>query len=168
MANIANEIEAILFVADRPVTLERLAELTKAPETLVVWSMRQLTNWRYHKYAGLVLDHNELGWFFRVSDSCVDIVKAYREDPRTLSDEANEVLSLIAYTQPVSLDEIFERVERDTAHVIDTLLNAGLVTKVCVGNTQRFATTAKFLEAAGLESLDDLPPIFPEDLEQAA
>ena len=76
-----------------------------------------------------------------------------------LSQDALEILSLIAYQQPLSRAEIESRREGNAGNVLRQLVRRQLV---AVGRDEeademRYVTTARFLEVFGLTNLDELP-----------
>ncbi len=89
--------------------------------------------------------------------------------PPNLSSAALEVLAIIAYHQPITryAIESLRGVQSDRA--IATLLQRQLIQEVGredgPGRPILYGTTDVFLQAFGLQSLDDLPPL-PEDLGQ--
>jgi len=82
--------------------------------------------------------------------------------PEPLSLAALEVLSIVAYEQPITLAEISHIRETDSSGVIETLLARALIEDdVRFGGTGRpsfLTTTAAFLRSLGLGSLAELPP----------
>lgn len=80
-----------------------------------------------------------------------------------LSRAALETLAIIAYKQPVTKPEIEHIRGVDADGVIRTLLERGLIRiagrKNVIGRPILYATSKKFLEYFGLNSLDELPPL---------
>lgn len=94
---------------------------------------------------------------------CYDVLKKLStvKFPKLLSDAALEVLSIVAYRQPVTKTEIdsIRGVKSDKA--IGNLLNKELIAESGVmdkpGKPILYSTTENFLKAYGFSSLDDLP-----------
>ena len=86
-----------------------------------------------------------------------------------LSIQALETLAVIAYKQPITAAEITEIRGVNTAGVIGTLLERGLVKisgrKQVVGRPFLYSTTRDFLDRFGLKDLNDLPRV--EDMAAA-
>ncbi|HKZ24427.1 MAG TPA: SMC-Scp complex subunit ScpB, partial [Acidimicrobiia bacterium] len=82
---------------------------------------------------------------------------------RRLSPAALEVLSVIAYRQPVSRAQIGEIRGVDSESAVHTLERLGLVEEAgrlaTAGNPAVYRTSALFLEKVGLDSLEELPPL---------
>ena len=87
-----------------------------------------------------------------------------------LSDTALETLSIIAYQQPVTRAEIEKIRGVSCDHPINRLLEFGLITELgrlnAPGRPLLFGTTEQFLRSFGVKSIDDLPDIAPDRLEE--
>ena len=101
----------------------------------------------------LVLSGPTAAWMGRVTG---------RRTPERLSTAAWEVLAVVAYRQPVTRLEIETLRGVSSDHAVDTLVSRGLVCEVgrkeVPGRPILYATTDRFLEVFGLESLSALPP----------
>jgi len=86
-----------------------------------------------------------------------------QKKPRMASVAALETISVIAYKQPVTRNEIEELRGVDVSGVLATLLERNFVKitgrKEVPGRPLLYATTDNFLEHFGLSSLEDLPRI---------
>ena len=84
-----------------------------------------------------------------------------------LSQAALEVLSIVAYNQPVSRAFIDEIRGVDSSSSLGTLISKNLVEEAgrldLPGRPVSFVTTDNFLRCFGLTSLDDLPPLHGEE-----
>ncbi len=82
-----------------------------------------------------------------------------------LSGPAVEVLSLIAYKQPLAKGDVDALRGADSGGVIRQLVRLGLIAVAARGTADdpavRYATTGRFLSLFGLGSLDDLPRLEP-------
>lgn len=80
-----------------------------------------------------------------------------------LSRAATETLAIIAYRQPITRAEIEGLRGVDSGGIVRTLLEKDLVRvagkKDAPGRPLMYATSARFLEIFGLNSLDDLPTL---------
>ena len=87
-----------------------------------------------------------------------------------LSDTALETLSIIAYKQPVTRAEIEKIRGVSCDHAINKLLEYDLITELgrlnAPGRPLLFGTTEQFLRSFGVKSIDELPIIAPERLEE--
>ena len=84
------------------------------------------------------------------------IEEFYEASPQPLSQAALEVLSIIAYKQPLTKAEIDEIRGVSSEQSIRNLLNKDLIKKSSGSNTPRYSTTAEFLKIAGIRSLKEL------------
>ena len=87
----------------------------------------------------------------------------------TLSDVVMETLSIIAYKQPITKLEVEHIRGVKSDHVINKLVEYKLICEVgrldAPGRPILFATTEEFLRNFGIESLEDLPVVNPEKVE---
>jgi segregation and condensation protein B len=95
---------------------------------------------------------------------CGSLIERFLDKPapEPLSQAALEVLSIVAYEQPITLGEISNIRATDSRGVIETLLARRLIEddpRFGSGGRPSFlATTADFLRSLGLGSLAELPP----------
>ena len=80
----------------------------------------------------------------------------YDSTPQSLSQPALETLSVIAYKQPVSKEEIDEIRGVSSEQSVKNLLNKHLIKKVSVNNSEKYKTTTEFMKLMGIESLKQL------------
>ena len=80
-----------------------------------------------------------------------------------LSAAAMEVLTIVAYNQPVSKSFVEHVRGVDSSSVVNTLVEKELLTEAgrldVPGKPVAYATTPHFLRCFGLQSLDELPPL---------
>lgn len=158
-------LEALLFVADAPITSARAAELLGVDVATVDTGVDELNriyeetgrSFRVHKVAqGYQL--------YTLPEYAPLVRRLYRRSyAHRLSSPALEVLAIIAYRQPVTRSEIEKLRGVDCAGPLVTLLERKLITTAGrahrPGNPFLYRTTREFLRYFGLESLDALPPI---------
>jgi segregation and condensation protein B len=155
-------IEAVLFVASEALSIKTLAKLTGAEETEVARALQQIAEDFGDR--GVVLREIAGGYRFASSPGAREVVEAYLLPPKTnLSPAALETLAIVAYMQPVTKSEV-EGVRGVSADsVIATLVDRRFLVeggrKEVAGRPILYKTTAEFLEAFGLRSLEELPPI---------
>ena len=159
-----NALEAVLFVADAPVTLE---DLRKVLGQFSVDEIRELLKELDARCEGRGIQVMEIaeGFQFRTRPDLGDVVKRFHKlnYSTKLSQAALETLSIIAYRQPITRQEIEDIRGVDCAGVIKTLLDRNLLKafgrKKVAGRPVTFGTTKKFLEYFGLIKLSDLPTL---------
>ncbi|MCX6806252.1 MAG: SMC-Scp complex subunit ScpB [Patescibacteria group bacterium] len=84
------------------------------------------------------------------------IEEFYDSTPQSLSQPALETLSVIAYKQPVSKEEIDEIRGISSEQSLKNLLNRDLVEKVTKSEQTKYATTLEFLKLMGISSVKEL------------
>jgi len=155
-------IEALLFVAAEALTIKRIAQLTHADEVHVAAALARIESDCADR--GIVLREIAGGYRFASAPSARDVVEAYLLPPKSnLSTPALETLAIVAYMQPVTKGEIESIRGVASDSVVSTLLDRNFIVeagrKDVVGRPMLYKTTPDFLEAFGLRSLDDLPPM---------
>jgi segregation and condensation protein B len=160
---LATLVEAALFAASRPLTLEELATLAPAAGVEGVRAALAEIRAAYADGHGVELVEIAHGWqVVTRPEHAAAIERAqFALRPRRLSPAALETLAIIAYRQPVSRLEIEEIRGVDSGAVLDRLLERGLVEVVTrgegLGRPLLYGTTPQFLEILGLRDLDELP-----------
>ncbi|KRE15030.1 segregation and condensation protein B [Bosea sp. Root381] len=152
-------VEALLFASAVPLSAEELARAI--PGGIDVGQvLARLTE--LYAARGVNLRQVAGGHAFRTAPDLGYLLAAEAEPPRRLSRAALEVLSIIAYHQPVTRAEIEEIRGVATAKgTLDILLEAGWVRlrgrRRSPGRPVTFGTTPAFLDQFGLDRIDDLP-----------
>jgi segregation and condensation protein B len=161
---LAKLLEAALFAAARPLTLEELTTLEPEVGTAaVVAALDELRTTYAGEDHGVELVAIAEGWQFLTRREYAEAVERgqFAQRPRRLSPAALETLAIIAYRQPVGRVEVDEIRGVDSDAVIDKLLERGLVAVVTrgegLGRPLLYGTTPQFLEILGLKDLDELP-----------
>lgn len=159
--------EALLFIAERPLSTAELAELGGVPRLQAEGTLSGLAERLAEDGRGLRLQHLGEEWQLVTAPELGARLAAYaaRQETR-LSNAALEALAVVAYRQPCTRSEV-ERVRGvDSDYVIRSLLHRRLITEVgrrdAPGRPVLLGTTFTFLERFGLTSLDDLPPLSSE------
>lgn len=156
--------EALLFIAERPLSTAELAELSGVPGLQAEAELAALAERLADDARGLRIQHHGDAWQLVTAPEVGARLATYaaREEAR-LSPAALEALAVIAYRQPCTRGDV-ERIRGvDSDYVIRSLLHRRLVVEVgrrdTPGRPVLFGTTFTFLERFGLTSLDDLPPL---------
>jgi segregation and condensation protein B len=163
---LAAELEALLFVADRPLTNAELAELAAVSPAAVAAALTALA--QALEARGLRLQELDGSWQLTTAPEVADTVRRYAERSEgRLSPAAVEALAVVAYQQPVTRGDV-ERVRGvDSDSVMRSLLHRRLIVEAgrrdSPGRPILYRTTFTFLERFGLESLERLPPLVLEE-----
>jgi segregation and condensation protein B len=157
-------LEALLFIAERPLTSAELAELAGVARPEAEAALSTLSDDLAADHRGLRLQRMEEAWQLATAPEVGERLAAYaaREEAR-LTPAALEALAVVAYRQPCTRGEV-ERVRGvDSDYVLRSLLHRRLVVEMgrrdTPGRPILYGTTFAFLERFGLTSLDDLPPM---------
>lgn len=159
-------LEALLFVACEPLTVQDLAKYTEAAEEQVGEALKELTE----RYAdrGFTLRRIAGGYQFVTPEQFAFLVeRLYRPKYQQLSSAALEALAVIAYKQPITRAEVAAVRQVDSDSVINTLLEKKLIREVgrvnTAGRAILYGTGEEFLSFFGIDSLDDLPRLQEEE-----
>ncbi len=160
-ASLVAQLEAVLFVADRPVTITELAKLLGAPPDAVEDMVQALAV--EYEGRGIFLQRQGDALQLVSSPDVAGVVQRFLglEMSAKLSPAALETLAIIAYRQPVTRGQVQEIRGVNPDHAVSNLLARGLIEDVgrldTVGRPVLYGTTFEFLRAFGLRSLADLP-----------
>lgn len=163
-------VEAILFIAEEPLSLVSLAATVGAP----VPAVRQAVDTLVADYDGRAggprrgFELREVGggWRMYVREDHDDLIAEYvgGQAPARLSQAALETLAVVAYKQPVTRSQVASIRAVNVDSVVRTLLARGLITELFADaetGAINYGTTDALLVHLGINSLDDLPPISP-------
>ena len=164
MNPLAKLLEAALFAASRPLTLEELASLEPAAgEAAIRAALADLEQAFATDEHGVELVQIAEGWQFLTRREYAEAIgrTGIAQRTRRLSPAALEALAIVAYRQPVGRLEIEEIRGVDSGAVLDKLVERGLVEVVTrgdgLGRPLLYGTTPGFLEILGLKDLGELP-----------
>jgi segregation and condensation protein B len=167
-------LEAVLLVADEPISTELLADVTRQPEAAVATALRELAGEYTAEERGFDLREVAGGWRLYTRDECAAVVERFVTDGQEirLTQAALETLAVVAYRQPVSRARVSAVRGVNCDGVMRTLVLRGLVEEA--GSDPEtgailFQTTGYFLERLGLARLSDLPdlaPFLPDHLDE--
>ena len=164
MSPLAKLLEAALFAASRPLTLEELVSLdAEAGDRGVEAALEELRADFEGDRHGVELVEIAGGWQFLTRREHAEVIDRaqFALKPRRLSPAALETLAIIAYKQPVGRIEVDEIRGVDSGAVIDKLVERELIEVASrgegLGRPLLYGTTPQFLELLGLKGLDDLP-----------
>jgi segregation and condensation protein B len=156
------QLEALLFVAERPLGRREIAALAGVDRATVDARLGDLEVGLRRRGIRLVLagDHVELA---TAPEAGALIARYVGADAIRLSPASLETLAIVAYRQPVAKSAI-ERIRGvDSDYTIRTLLHRRLVVELgrsdAPGRPFLYGTGFEFLERFGLTSLDELPPL---------
>src|SRR5690554_6582479 len=158
-------LEAIIMVADSPVEAQLLAQFTETSQEEVEALLAELA--AEHRAAGRGFELAQVagGWRFQSHPDQAAYVERFVLEGQTakLSAAALETLAIVAYKQPISRAQVAAIRGVNVDGVMRTLQQRGYITEVGrdpgPGQAIMYGTTPRFLEALGIDSLDELPPL---------
>ena len=158
-------IEAILMVADQPVSPGQLAEIMGVPKEDIEIAAADLIQSYAGQGRGFVLQRVAGGLRFQSHPDQHSLVERFVLDGQVsrLSAAALETMAIIAYKQPISRNQISAIRGVNAEGVVRTLEARGYVSELArdpgPGRASLYGTTVAFLERLGLNSIDELPPL---------
>jgi segregation and condensation protein B len=159
-------LEAIIYAADEPATLDQLATALGEDQFPVKAALGQLIASYSSDERGVEVRAVAGGYKMYTKPQHHDVVRRFIKSlrpPLRLSMPALETLAVIAYKQPVTAPEISEIRGVNTSGVISTLLDKKLITtagrKEVIGRPILYKTSKEFLLRFGLSDLDELPSL---------
>ncbi len=167
MNQLTSQIESLLFVSSKPLSIKQLAKFTGASNEEIAGALQELAQIRAD--SGVVLLDTGSEFQLATHSDNSNIVKDFlNSDLReSLTDATTEVLAIIAYRQPISKAEIESIRGVNSQYSIRALLMRGLIEKISNPQDSRsslYQITTEFLQQLGLTSINDLPAF--EDLVQ--
>src|SRR5271169_5469339 len=170
------ELEAIIYAAETPITLEQMTQLVKetviaegaADEGEMKSRVRSCLEELIGEYGapdhGIEIREVAGGYRMSTKPEQHEVVRAFAKSlkpPIRLSLPALETLAVIAYKQPATVPEINDIRGVDSGGVIGTLLDRKLITtagrKQVIGRPILYKTTKEFLMRFGLKDVNELP-----------
>jgi segregation and condensation protein B len=170
------QLEAIIYAAETPITLEQMLDLVKESVTApgaadeadaksrVRSSLEELIGEYGGPDRGIEIRQVAGGYRMSTKPEQHEVVRAFAKSlkpPIRLSLPALETLAVIAYKQPVTVPEISDIRGVDSGGVISTLLDRKLITtagrKQVIGRPILYKTTKEFLMRFGLKDVSELP-----------
>lgn len=164
------QLEALLLLADEPLSLKELSKITTRPAAEV----RDCVNLLQADYDG-ELDGPQRGFELRAIAGGYRLYVREHLDPlirsgvreqagQQLSQAALETLTVIAYQQPIARSEIANIRAVNVDAVVRKLLSRDLIAEVDRDpetGAARYGTTDTLLQHLGITGVHELPPISP-------
>lgn len=170
LTEIEKKLEVILFASSEPISFKRAAKLLELTVSDVKKIAENLKAYYEDESRGIALyffsDYMQLGTNKQYSELLLQIFTTSRT--KGLSGSVLEVLSIIAYKQPVTKSEIDYIRGVSSDYQIRSLLDRDLIEVKGeldkIGKPKIYGTTKLFLRNFNLESLSELPKPSQEDL----
>lgn len=158
-------LEAILFAAGEPVAVERICLTLDLDKATVEAVCQRLADKYSYERRGVRLVRMESSYQLCSAPEFASVIRKAFESrkPAKLSQPALEVLSIIAYFQPVTRAYIDQVRGVDSSYTVGLLLERELIEEAgrlaVPGRPIQYRTTKNFLRSFSLSSLDELPEL---------
>ena len=164
-------VEAILFATGESVSLSKISSAIGKDETEAKRLLEELKKQYQKKERGIQLIELEDSYQLCTKPELYDYLIRVAKQPKkhVLTDVLLETLAIVAYKQPVTKIEIEKIRGVKSDHAVNKLVEYDLVCEVgrldAPGKPLLFGTTEEFLRRFGVQSVEELPSIAPEQLE---
>lgn len=159
-------METILFMSDKPVSLPKLRALLNQEIPLAAYRilLTRLREEYAQDYRGIEIAEVSLGFQLRTKPHMSSVLrKMVKTQPLKLTPATMEVLTVVAYKQPLTKDEIDQIRGVDSSYLLRNLMEKHLVKIMgrseLPGRPILYGTTHEFLELFSLKDLKHLPPL---------
>src|SRR6266481_4011257 len=159
-------LEAVIYAADEPATIEQLAKALGEEKLAVQASLDELVASYAGEERGTDIRAVAGGYKLYTKPQQHDVVRRFIKSlrpPLRLSMPALETLAVIAYKLPATGPEIGEIRGVNTSGVLKTLLDKRMIVtagrKEVIGRPILYKTSKEFLMRFGLSDLDELPSL---------
>ena len=158
-------VEAILFTMGESVALSRLAEVLEVEEEALKDLLEEMKGDYAGKDRGICLIELDGAYQICTKIETYEYVKMLVSQPkkRSLTDVMLETLSIVAYKQPVTKQEIEANRSEKSDFAVNKLLEYQLIKELgrldTIGHPIVFGTTEEFLRCFGVSSIEELPDI---------
>ncbi|MDD5693363.1 MAG: SMC-Scp complex subunit ScpB [Patescibacteria group bacterium] len=159
--DVKKNLESLLFVAEKPVSVKELANVTSFMVSEVQTALNELE--KEYENRGIRLIRK--GEYFSIvtAPECGEIICKYLNEElrHDLSQAALETLAVITYKQPLTRVEIEEIRGVNSDQTLRSLLVRGLICEIgrkeTIGRPILYGTTMEFIQYFGLLKEDELP-----------
>ena len=165
MKEIESAVEGILFASGDPVHIDRICIALEADRPTAERVLQNLMDHYAYDRRGVRLLHVEDTWQLCSAPDYAEVIRRAFEirKPAKLSQPALEVLTVIAYYQPVTRAYVDQIRGVDSSYTVGLLLDRKLIEECgrlqVPGRPRLYRTTKNFLRSFHLHSLEDLPEL---------
>ena len=158
-------VEAVLFLDSEPLSVDAISRISELSEEVVEKCLDELREKYGQESSGIELSQITGGWTLTPKKEYWEVLKERygNKNAGRLSRSAMEVLSIIAYKQPITRAEIEAIRGVPPDNMIRILTERQLVKEVGrkegPGRPCQFGTTKEFLKFFGLNSSAELPQL---------
>lgn len=160
-------VESVLFATDKPLSIAVIKQAFKGTQVKskdIRDALKNLETEYNDSFRGFSLDEVGGGFQLRTKAENMKFLRqSVKARPFKLSGPALEVMSIVAYKQPVTKHQIDEIRGVESGHLLRALMEKHLVTfgerSDLPGKPMFYETTRKFLEIFSLRNLQELPSL---------
>ncbi len=160
-------IEAALFYEGKPISVKEIACKLGIDEEMTWDILNDLKKDYAFRDGGVLIQNKDLTYFFVINSSINEkfrkLYKVRDKKKNNLTPSAKDVLSIIAFKQPVTKIEIDKYRGSDSSYALRKLIEMEFIyisgKKDVPGKPSMYSTTDEFLKVFGLSSLEQLPDI---------
>ena len=169
--NIKAALEAVLFSMGDTVSVKELSTIFEIDVKELTDILEELKQDYEDESRGIKLVKLEDSYQLCTKNEYFDVLTKLVNVPKkhNLTDTLLETLSIVAYKQPVTRQEIEAIRGVSCVHAINKLVEYNLIQEVgrldAIGRPILFGTTEDFLRCFGVGSMDELPIITPDKIE---
>ena len=160
-------IEALLFTMGEAISAEAIGAVIGHDKATVIRLVHHLMDRYQNEKRGIRIIELDGSFQMCTSPEMYDYVIKLKK--QVLTDVMLETLAIVAYKQPVTKAEIEQIRGVSCSHAINKLLEYGLITEAgrlnAPGRPILLATTEEFLRTFGVQSVEGLPSVSPEEME---
>ncbi len=161
MAKLEEQLESLLFISHRPISLKEFSRATGAGQAAVKEALVVLEKKYSSDRGGIQLLAADGKYQLATSGRCAEIVEKFIKGETTgeLTKPSIETLTIIAYRGPISKTELELIRGVNCSLIIRNLLIRGLilVKEDAKSKSVRYQITLDFLKYLGLNKVDELP-----------
>ena len=156
-------VESILFASGEPVNIERICVALAIDRPTAERILQGLMDYYAYERRGMRLLKIEDCWQLCSAPDYAEAIRRAFEirKPAKLSQPALEVLTIIAYYQPVTRAYVVQIRGVDSSYTMSLLIDRGMIEECgrlqVPGRPRQYRTTKQFLRSFHLSSLDELP-----------
>ena len=156
-------VESILFASGEPVNIERICVALAIDRPTAERILQGLMDYYAYERRGMRLLKIEDCWQLCSAPDYAEAIRRAFEirKPAKLSQPALEVLTIIAYYQPVTRAYVDQIRGVDSSYTMSLLIDIGMIEECgrlqVPGRPRQYRTTKQFLRSFHLSSLDELP-----------
>lgn len=163
-------IEAVLFTMGESVSVEKLAAAMEQDEETAYRLVKNMMDHYNQSHGGIKIIELDNAFQLCTKPEMYEYLIRVAKQPKkqVLTDVLLETLSIIAYKQPITKIEIEKIRGVKCDHAVNKLVEYGLVMEVgrldAPGRPLMFGTTEDFLRSFGVQSIEELPVLGPEQM----